>query len=565
MAKNTKTPVYTVDMPEKGIVFKKTNKNSDDIYAYYATRYYRNENGRPTTTRVSIGKKDPFTGKLIPNDNYYELFDVQPQIVTQPIHNLKVIDYGHYALINKCVKDYNIQNILDASFDSDYKGILSLAFYMLLEGSTINGCDIWFEKNYNYLDKPLSSQRASELFASISLQKRLQFFKLWKGYLNDNEYVSYDVTSLSSYTRNMNIFEYGYNRDNENLPQINMAMFFGEESKLPIFYNLYNGSINDKSDFLKIMEHTDALDITNIRYIMDRGFYSKQNISYLMKNKKLFLMAVENRLTFIQKMILENYSTIARIENHIENTEYYSIRRDYFNPNNKKEKLDVYLIFNYERKQDELMAQIRKLKTYEKELIELSTIEIKNLTDLNLSKYQPYFDMSVKDKHLVFSKNEGRINDEGNTFGFFAFISNDPSITPMKVLATYKKRGDIEQTFDGLKNSIDMKRLKTHSNETTEGKIFVAFISLILKSIISNKLNDTIVHYKKLSEEEKKTHTNLSYYNPKLLLKELSKIQITNAYGKTTLCLPLTKKQKEIYHLYQLDEQKLKRECPELN
>ena len=64
-----------VTMPKKHCIVSSNNK-SEIPYVYYATRYYRDENGKSQTDRVMIGKKDEETGLLIPNDNYFELFDV---------------------------------------------------------------------------------------------------------------------------------------------------------------------------------------------------------------------------------------------------------------------------------------------------------------------------------------------------------------------------------------------------------------------------------------------------------------------------------------------------------
>ena len=60
-----------VDLPEKGIVMATTRGKT---YVYYTVRAYRNAKGKPTSQRVSIGKYDAETGKLIPNRKYYEVY-----------------------------------------------------------------------------------------------------------------------------------------------------------------------------------------------------------------------------------------------------------------------------------------------------------------------------------------------------------------------------------------------------------------------------------------------------------------------------------------------------------
>ena len=41
---------------------------------YYVTVAYRNERGKPTCDRISIGRLDEETEKLMPNRNYYEVY-----------------------------------------------------------------------------------------------------------------------------------------------------------------------------------------------------------------------------------------------------------------------------------------------------------------------------------------------------------------------------------------------------------------------------------------------------------------------------------------------------------
>ena len=65
-----------IDMPKKSCVINNHNKKGIP-YVYYATEYYRNEAGKPRSTRILIGKKDKETGMLIPNDNYFDLFNVE--------------------------------------------------------------------------------------------------------------------------------------------------------------------------------------------------------------------------------------------------------------------------------------------------------------------------------------------------------------------------------------------------------------------------------------------------------------------------------------------------------
>jgi hypothetical protein len=56
-----------VPLPEKGIIVR-SNLPYPSVYKVLST--FRNEKGQPTNTSQLIGKLDPETGMLIPNDNW---------------------------------------------------------------------------------------------------------------------------------------------------------------------------------------------------------------------------------------------------------------------------------------------------------------------------------------------------------------------------------------------------------------------------------------------------------------------------------------------------------------
>lgn len=64
-----------VDMPTKKIY--KQKRYSDKIYVYFITKAYRNKNGKPTSSSVMIGMEDKETGKLIPNNNFFKIYDCE--------------------------------------------------------------------------------------------------------------------------------------------------------------------------------------------------------------------------------------------------------------------------------------------------------------------------------------------------------------------------------------------------------------------------------------------------------------------------------------------------------
>ena len=108
-----------VSLPEKGIAYKRV---SGKTYVYYVTETYRNEQGKPTCKRVSIGKLDEAGNLLIPNRNYYEIYMQKSCPQTGGILSL-----GIYHTCNEIFKKLGIHSILEKYFPENASAIETVA------------------------------------------------------------------------------------------------------------------------------------------------------------------------------------------------------------------------------------------------------------------------------------------------------------------------------------------------------------------------------------------------------------------------------------------------------
>ena len=83
---------------------------------------------------------------------------------------------------------------------------------------------------------------------------------------------------------------------------------------------------------------------------------------------------------------------------------------------------------------------------------------------------------------MSFRRNTAAIDKALVQCGFFAIAETDFKKKTAEILNIYRRRDVVEKSFDNLKNELDMKRLHIHSEAAAEGKTFVAFIALILRS-----------------------------------------------------------------------------------
>jgi transposase len=169
-------------------------------------------------------------------------------------------------------------------------------------------CQDWVEKNENYLiNSNLSSQRVSELLSEIKYSEIMQFYESWSSSFIEDEYLALDITSISSYSNLINHVEAGYNRDGENLEQVNICLLFGQKSGLPVYSSLYSGSLNDVTIFKSFIEQVEFFNQKKYNLVMDKGFYSANNIKTLLKKylKYNFLISVPFT-TLLSRQIVSN-------------------------------------------------------------------------------------------------------------------------------------------------------------------------------------------------------------------------------------------------------------------
>ena len=118
-------------------------------------------------------------------------------------------------------------------------------------------------------------------------------------------------------------------------------------------------------------------------------------------------------------------------------------------------------------------------------------LEEGNVNDEHKAFYQKFFRVKETPKRgrKVEYNQEAIDNHRENTTGWFVLVTNDVK-DPVKALEIYRMKDTAEKAFDDLKNDLDCKRLRIHSNQAMEGRLFIQFIALILSAKIKHIMNE---------------------------------------------------------------------------
>ena len=268
-----------------------------------------------------------------------------------------------------------------------------MAQYLACDGGALSHCENWCKSHEPSLASSLTSQRISEILHSIGTDEKQTFFTKWIRKVAEDDYLCYDITSVSSYSKQSEYIKYGYNRDNEKLPQLNLAVLFGQKGALPVYFNRLPGNINDVKTLPNLLGTFKAMEAGKMSYVMDKGFYSKQNIDELVASSSKFLLAVPLNNKWLHKAIDDVYDTIHSPEGYrkIDDEVLYLHTRLY--PwGEKRHRTYLHLYYNAK-------ARAEAIDQFNEDLLKLKQeLESGNTNDKHQSGYDDFFIIKMTPK-----------------------------------------------------------------------------------------------------------------------------------------------------------------------
>lgn len=470
----------------KGYMVKKRDK-----YYYVYSFKSVTENGKRKT------KMGPCVGKIvegigfISNENY-----IDNQEVT-------TLEFGQYKLVLNNTTD--IYSLLSSVFAyDDAARIYAMAVISFIHGFTyITDYKDYFDQSYLNLEFPqikMGYTSLSKLLDNLG-RKQNQVHKFEDLLLEQStKEIAVDGHCIPNYSSDNNLGEYGTKYAKFNGPQVNLLSGYDVNSHNPLFQRIFSGSTVDK---VSIQDMFSIKQYENILFIVDRGFYSKENIKLFSDNGNKYIIPVSRHLKIYDKAI-ENLN--------LNNSFIY----------NKGEKSATVI-------------------DYQEVTVEGKRIIIYRDVNQNTFECQCYLnDLEDGKKGCTREKYEA-IKD------FFGMILLETNITdnPKTVFNKYKTRWSIETYFNYLSNQNRFEALKQCDYYQLQGISFVMLItgmihSSMLRTIKANYPNKSISNLLLESQFVKVHKTKDKWYiqNAKKELRNLFSIlntPLTNEISYTYL------------------------------
>lgn len=483
-------------------IVKQHDKRSGITYAYEATYHWDKEKKQSRCTRKLIGRVDDKTGDILPTDGRCRKDKTVKAKKTSkcgpaPVTSTRHMYYGATYLLERFADELGLASDLKTCFPDTYKKLLSIAFYLILEDNNpLYRFEKWHLTHKHPYDEDIASPRSSELFSAIKDDQVNKFFRLQGRRRVKDEYWAYDSTSISSYSETLSQVKYGKNKEDDKLPQINLLLVFGEKSGLPFYYRKLAGNIPDSRTVKHLLEDLDILGFHKTKFVMDRGFYSEDNINGLYKEHIKFLVGIKLSLKFVRKHLDEIYDDVRMFVNYDEgiNTYGYTVTADWDYTQERpykgdvirdKRRIYIHYYYSIDKGADDEQAFDQRIAGLYKELAD------GNCVDGHKKAYDQFFEVKTTPKRgrQVYYK-EAAIKEARRYFGYFALISNE-KMDAFTALHLYRMKDVAEKAFGNLKERLNMRRLLVSSEKGLDGKIFVEFIALILISHLDHKMKET--------------------------------------------------------------------------
>jgi Transposase len=348
----------------------------------------------------------------------------------------------------------------------------------------------------------------------------------------------YDITSLSSYSKLINLLEYGYSRD-EDLPQLNLSLIVDKRMGIPVMYDIYPGSIVDVSTLKNTMKKVESCGVTDYTLILDRGFFSQGNLEELLGGDCSFIIPATAVLKDVKKLM-------SVTQRDIEDPRY--LKKFNKNPIFVKPvtltlqnlKIDGYCYYDQKREQNEKETFYTGLYDVREKLQEVKIPGWRNPAEVFKERAGPlakYLTWKQIDDHFEIGTKKNAVTQQINGMGKSLIFYNG-DYNWMDCLSLYRERDIVEKGFKSLKHDIESLPLNTNKDSTTRGFLFISFIGLILKMRLVNRMKETglIKGYtleKLLLELEKIKKIELR--NGEIILSKVTK-KCRNILDKLGLC-----------------------------
>ena len=458
---------------------------------------------------------------LIPNENYFRLMNKPlPEVAVAEGAGRKAsrtrkeslkekktyseVSLGYDAVIQSISAESGLTTALDKAFGRIQASKILTTAAFLCERRHSSFADLGkFVKEHLPLigdNSDFDRRAAGQLLVDLTTADIGKFYTAWNQIqATKGCHVFYDVTSFSTYSGNILSSHFGYNRDGEELPQINQGLFCLKENGLPLYMCSYDGSLNDAQNFNFALTQAKAHGLgsrSRMVVITDGGFNADNFYWSHLSGYKVIAGVSCSKLKAVREAYLKWVDSLtARDENNawiLDSGKCYLSSRVPITLGDVEGTLIMYR--DIELQKEKTIQLTRKRKDMLNYLNSLEKIPV-SVHDLAgwAKSFRPFFKVTINrklKKGFSFEPDEQESINAFELCGKVTLFTTCSELSDEEIIKLYRSKESVEDCFDTTKNGLSDKRLHVHGDRQVEGKLFIMFIALILWRILQYRLSD---------------------------------------------------------------------------
>lgn len=457
-------------MKPKGTIVKALNNGKYYVYEFHSKKL---DNGKwGTKSGKLIGYIDKDKG-FIPNNNLIIIEDTT------------TLEYGQYAIVinnssntlNRLLKHFNIK---------DAYTIYLMAVIHVVNGFTpLKDIDEYIKQSYlsiMHQDLKFSYHCLASLLDALG-RKQTRVHQFEQSLIDDSsKEIAIDGHDIRSCSHENDLAEIGNKYSSMKDMQVNILMAYDINTLVPLVSRAYPGSILDKTSIKDLLEfHT----YRDVLFIIDRGFYSEDNIEIFSSNNNHYIIPLSPNLNICKEVTKD---------------------------------MNFHDVFVYEKNKKTTPVEYKVVVVDDKTKIVVCRDLTQNATD----KASYLKNIDINPNKYTMEKYE----EMKDLFGVIVLQTN-LDVEAKEVYRLYKKRWTIETFFNYFKNRVDINALGLSDYYATQGMSFIMLIvGLIhhdlkeaIKSLKGKSIDDCLLEARFIKLNKK--GTNWSASNVKKKLKEM--------------------------------------------
>ncbi|MEG2640831.1 MAG: transposase [Bacilli bacterium] len=416
----------------KGTMVKVINGNKYYVYEYKSVT---DEFGKRKT---KMGK---LIGKIIEGKGFV------PNATNCIDNAVTTLEYGQYkVVVDNSKNTYKI--LLDIFGYDDAARIYSMAVINYVNGfSYLKDFKQYYEQSYLHLEFngiKMGYTALSNLLDSLGRkQTRVHEFENKLIHESSKE-LAIDGHVIPNYSHENDLAENGNKFNKIGDSQLNVLMAYDINTNCPVSSRIYSGSTLDKMSIKDMLARNS---FKNILFIVDRGFYSADNIALFSENENRYIIPLSSNYVIYKQVTASLNFTDAFV--YERNKKRAAI--DY-----KKQQIAGKYIYVFRDSVQNMMERTDYLSNLEQEK--------KGFTKEKFEEIKEYFGMIVLETNLDKSAKE--------------------------IFELYKRRWKIETFYNFFKNKLNFEALNVNDYYTSQGLSFIMLIVGMIHSEISEAVKN---------------------------------------------------------------------------